>query len=157
MALLPTIRSNWSVFNNDRPQFSWYSSSKSFLKVLLGNSQTTLQAKFVVQSPFAKVFISFQDNIDGHLAATWVWDFATSRGLKLKLHPNLANSFYILKIIGEDCDNIVANLLLLSPLISKGHYTTLTPFDRAIDLRQPTGLKQLLHVTFTRAFTSSLD
>lgn len=106
-------------------------------------------AEFVVQLPCARLFISFQDKIDGHLATSWVPDFAASNGLRLKLEPSFANSFHTLQVIGVEADDIAANLLLLSPLLCKGHYATLSPFDATADLRQPKGIKQLVQVTFS--------
>lgn len=109
--------------------------------------------EFVMQPPTANLIISFQDKIDENLASIWIRDFAATKGLRLKLEPSFVGSFHVLKIIGEDADLIVANLLLLSPLLSKGHYATLSPFQEDIDLCQPKGLKQLIQVTFS----STLD
>lgn len=110
-------------------------------------------SEHVVQPPSAHLVISFQDKIDGHLATNWVKDFAAAKGLRLKLEPSFANTYHILLVIGEDADATTANLLALAPLSSKGHYASLSPFDPDLDLRQPRGLKQLIHVTLS----SSLD
>lgn len=93
-------------------------------------------AEYVVQPPTTNLIISFQDKIDGHLASIWIRDFAATKGLRLKLEPSFAGSFHVLKIIGEDANLIAVNLLLLSPISSKGHYTTLSPFREDIDLHQ---------------------
>lgn len=141
--------------SNDSPSSSSIAVIPNFHGVLVLRDSPTQEipenfaAEYVVLPLSARLFIFFQDKINGHQATTWVKDFAASKGLRLKLKPQFANTYHILLVIGEDVEVTTANLLALAPISSKGHYASMSPFDPDLDLKQPRGLKQLVHITLS--------
>jgi hypothetical protein len=96
----------------------------------------------------ARLVVSFEDKLCSDPAYNWVAKFARQHGYSMEITKSSNIRFHILEILGEDAEKIRDKLLRGPPIQVDGFYAVFSELTPTTNLDAPTGLNQLIYVTF---------